>query len=83
MFPFPEGKEYLNLIPIDSMEEFYMPLYAFDFSKDSKNGCGGSKSETVLKFHLITNIQTMFIFSTSGLTVLFVVIVTLDDVGTL
>ena len=62
MFPFPEGKEYLNLIPIDSMEEFYMPLYAFDFSKDSKNGCGGSKSETVLKFHLITNIQTMFIF---------------------
>ena len=33
------GRTFLSLVPTDSMEEFYLPLTAFDFSANSKNGC--------------------------------------------
>lgn len=33
-------KPFLNLTPNASMQEFWLPLYAFDFSENGKNGCG-------------------------------------------
>ena len=35
------SKPFLTLIPMDSMEDFYLPLTAFDLTAESKNGCGG------------------------------------------
>ena len=34
-------KGYLQLTPNASMEEFWLPLHAFDYSEHGKNGCGG------------------------------------------
>ena len=34
-------KPFLRLTPNESVDEFWLPLSAFDFSAKAKNGCGG------------------------------------------
>ena len=48
--------KYLNLVPMESMEEFYLPLTAFDMTKDAKNGCGGFE-KTMLRCWVV-HVQT-------------------------
>ena len=35
------NKSFLTLTPNESMEEFWLPLKAFDYSEKGKNGCAG------------------------------------------
>ena len=39
--PVPLGKQHHTLVPLDSVDEIYLPLSAFDYSKAAKNGCAG------------------------------------------
>ena len=41
-------RAFLSLIPNEKMDEFWLPLRAFDYSANGKNGCGGlSKKRSV------------------------------------
>lgn len=35
------GKPVLTLVPQDSLAEFWLPLTSFDYTRESKHGCGG------------------------------------------
>lgn len=37
----PPNKPHMKLVPLESMDEFYLPLTAFDYSKAAKNSCQG------------------------------------------
>ena len=51
--PVPMSKPHASLVPNQSMDEFYLPLTAFDYSKAAKNGCRGfSKSLSNVKSSL-------------------------------
>ncbi|CAL1131715.1 unnamed protein product [Cladocopium goreaui] len=46
----PASKAPLNLIPVDSMEEFWLPLNKFNFGPDSKNGFYPSNQQYAAHF---------------------------------
>lgn len=54
----PHGKHHLTLVPLESMDEFYLPLTAFDFSPSAKNGCAGfSNVQNDFQICLNTNLK--------------------------
>ena len=48
--PVPSHKQHLTVIPNQSMEEFYLPLSAFNMSSSAKNGCGECLKQFVCRF---------------------------------
>ena len=36
----PMHKQHMTVIPTESLEEFYLPLAAFNMTASAKNGCG-------------------------------------------
>ena len=42
-FPDDGGKAFLTNVPNSSIEQFFLPLSAFDYSREAKNGCNLEK----------------------------------------
>ena len=59
----PPNKAWTNLIPTETTEEFYLPLYKFNFGPGSKNGC-----RDVAKRKMCSIFSAIYVFAYVGFT---------------